>query len=745
MMWLGIFTLIDSDLSQSKEVPQATDEFGKSQRFFSEHCLRCHGIENKEGDVDLRNLDVARLDEDNVKLWTRVLEQLKLGEMPPEDEPRPSKQATDQIATDIQDKLSAIGHESDIDYKLKQPAYANLINHDKLFDGSVKSAPFSPPRFWRLHPEAYENFLAGFGRELSKGGPLSKPFTVGEGKGLVRNYAELMQADSATLGQLMLNCQQIAQLQTFGFKQMEKDRRTQEMVERIYRKVPETFQAIIDSETDPTDEQIQAAVLEEFQIVLRRAPSESESIEFADLLRRSITIGGKERGLRTMAMALLLRPESIYRMEIGLGETDQHGRRELSPYELAHSISYALTDLSPEKLLLGPPKPNDRNQRPTPPSLMDLARDGRLKNRDDVRDVVTLIWEHDGIEKPRILRFFHEFFGYHTAETVFKGDRAGREFMPKHLVKDADDLVMHIVDDDRNVLKELLTTDRFFVTWLGSVEEYDRKIKYITDRIKPDNTKDRNYKYFIERTKTGLRPMPQANPTWRTTVQFYNLDEQTWDYPIEQPFELPQGQRIGILTHPAWLAAWSGNFSNDPIRRGKWIRENLLAGTVPDIPITVDAQVPEDHHKTLRQRLEATREEYCWQCHQKMNPLGMPFEAYDDFGQFRTEEGLGQTHSLKKPKVTAPVETHGEIIKSGDSTIDGDVKDVHDLMHRLASSNRVRQSFVRHSFRYWMGRNEMLSDSPTLISADHAYVNGGGSFKSLVIDLLTSDSFLYRK
>jgi hypothetical protein len=57
----------------------------------------------------------------------------------------------------------------------------------------------------------------------------------------------------------------------------------------------------------------------------------------------------------------------------------------------------------------------------------------------------------------------------------------------------------------------------------------------------------------------------------------------------------------------------------------------------------------------------------------------------------------------------------------------------------------VRQSFVRHAFRYWMGRNEMLYDSPTLIAADRAYADSGGSFKELLVSLLTSDSFLTRK
>ena len=44
-----------------------------------------------------------------------------------------------------------------------------------------------------------------------------------------------------------------------------------------------------------------------------------------------------------------------------------------------------------------------------------------------------------------------------------------------------------------------------------------------------------------------------------------------------------------------------------------------------------------------------------------------------------------------------------------------------------------------------MGRNEFLSDSRTLIDAESAYVDSGGSFDAVIVSLLTSDSFIYRK
>lgn len=39
----------------------------------------------------------------------------------------------------------------------------------------------------------------------------------------------------------------------------------------------------------------------------------------------------------------------------------------------------------------------------------------------------------------------------------------------------------------------------------------------------------------------------------------------------------------------------------------------------------------------------------------------------------------------------------------------------------------------------------MLSDSKTLIDADRAYLESGGSFDALIVSLLISDSFIYRK
>jgi hypothetical protein len=195
----------------------------------------------------------------------------------------------------------------------------------------------------------------------------------------------------------------------------------------------------------------------------------------------------------------------------------------------------------------------------------------------------------------------------------------------------------------------------------------------------------------------------------------------------------PEGQRLGILTQPSWLVSHSDAMDNHAIHRGIWVRERLLGGGIPDVPITVDAQLPDEPNVSLRERMRVTREKYCWSCHEKMDPLGLPFEMYNHAGLYRTTE------------FEKPVDTSGEIIDSGDPSLDGPVKNALEMIEKLANSERVEQVFIRHAFRFWMGRNETLHDRPVLLAAHKAYREGGGSMKDLIVSLVSSDAFIYRK
>jgi len=66
------------------------------------------------------------------------------------------------------------------------------------------------------------------------------------------------------------------------------------------------------------------------------------------------------------------------------------------------------------------------------------------------------------------------------------------------------------------------------------------------------------------------------------------------------------------------------------------------------------------------------------------------------------------------------------------------------MIRKIAESQRAEQVFVRHAFRFWMGRNETLNDRPVLQDAWRAYRENDGSMNALITSLLTSDAFLYR-
>jgi hypothetical protein len=214
---------------------------------------------------------------------------------------------------------------------------------------------------------------------------------------------------------------------------------------------------------------------------------------------------------------------------------------------------------------------------------------------------------------------------------------------------------------------------------------------------------------------------------------------------------------MGLLTHPAWLVAHSGNFDNHAIHRGRWIRERLLGGRIPDVPITVNAMLPDEPHRTLRDRMQVVREEYCWNCHRHMDPLGLPFEQYDHFGRFRTTELVLDKEATEAPANRGkdgaprqklyrqvPLDVSGHVDGALDAKLNGPVAGPFELIRRLAGSELVEQVFVRHAFRFFLGRNETLADGPVLVAAHKAYRENGGSLRALLVSLLTSDAFLYR-
>lgn len=405
-----------------------------------------------------------------------------------------------------------------------------------------------------------------------------------------------------------------------------------------------------------------------YQKIIRRQPSDNEMKSLLEAAQKVDAELGDNQGMRMALGAIILQPESMFRYELGQHENQLKNVYMLTRRDLAHALYFAMTDLPPDQKTLNRIL---KDKRPVKKLFEEEARQMFATNK---------------LAAKRSLQFFQEYFDYEKAADIFKDDKK-RVHWPPAYISDLNLLISKVLQQDTKVLHTLLTTREYCLT---AVEKSFSRASHLAYNL-PADTK-----------RNGGSIM------------------------------MPKDQRMGVLTHPAWLVAHSGNFDNDPISRGLWIRKHLLGGLVPDVPINVDAKLPDEPTWTLRQRMHVTREEQCYKCHSKMNPLGLPFEQFNDFGRFRRTE-LGQ-----------PVLTTGAITRSGDPALDGKVNNPFEMIERLSRSKRVEQVFVRHVFRFYMGRNETLGDASSLQDAYRAYVDSNGSFKALVISLLSSDSFIYR-
>ena len=657
--------------------------------FFKQHCIDCHGKEEPEAKVALDNFAGQPRTKVELAVWKRVLGQLESGHMPPEDAPQPSRQERGQAIEAMYQGLEKIGIFRE----------GNEVEHDALFStkapaDSGKSA--TDGRLWRLSQPAYENLLKDNFRGIKSTKKVRAPWEMlPDPKSGFSDFASSHRIGEAELEHHLRNVLPIVREMTAG------------------KSLPE-LEALTKAAKPATPKEIEAGVSAVFEKVLSRKPTEKEKQRYTGFVEKNLKESKPEAAVEQLCLAVLLHPEVFYRVEPAGND-----KPVLTPHHLARAIAYTLTDEGPDE------------------TLLKAAAENKLGTPEEVRAQVLRILNDPETSKLRMLRFFQEYFGYTKAPDVFKdaptlqaaqvvedAKSTRKETVWAEasytFVRDTDWLVLDILEKDRDVLRELLTTrDTFTLSKpergpraLSAAEVQRAKIKY-----RENGT-----------TRGFFRGIP-------VELRIYELDElavrrDAWA--PDRRYEMPQGHRMGILTHPSWLISQSGNFDNDPIHRGKWIRENLLGEKLPEIPITVDAQLPDEPHNTLRERMRVTRETYCWKCHVRMDPLGLPFEMFDHFGRYRTTE-LGKR-----------VETTGELTGTGDSQLDGPIANAVDLIERLAASKRVEQVFVRHVFRYFIGRNETLEDSPALVEAHRAYVESGGSMKVLLAAILTSPAFLER-
>ena len=105
---------------------------------------------------------------------------------------------------------------------------------------------------------------------------------------------------------------------------------------------------------------------------------------------------------------------------------------------------------------------------------------------------------------------------------------------------------------------------------------------------------------------------------------------------------LKGNQRGGLLTQASILTITSNPTRTSPVKRGKWVLENILGAPPPPPPPNVPELKEGKEALTgpLRHRMEQHRSDpNCSTCHARMDPIGFGFENFDAIGAWREREG----------------------------------------------------------------------------------------------------------
>lgn len=783
--------------------------------FLESHCVDCHGESDPEGNLSLH--DLGAVDEVNASVWSSVWAQVALKEMPPEEGDQPGVVDRLKFADWIVSELQRVTRDKGGFRAHLDPNKGNFVDHDLLFgelpEGITLEPTSSPSRLWRVTPQEHITRLnelinsepeynpkkpglrtrgdvvpTNHGGELKlyfgvdriikwQGGTVayatsvkSVPVVLSSArKHGLENYPHFYSVNGAEATQIMGVAGDIIRYMAYGplsiaqpYQITDDPKSIADKMEGDLRGLPTSLvystkvvrpltpvHELMESE-GVADDQLRAAVDYLFEALTFRSPTPDESDAYVSIVRQAIDRLGKDDGAVLGLSAIFLDRDALFRPElVESGQADEHGRVMLQDWELGLAVNHALQYI----------KPDD--------TLREAIADGRMRTRADVRREVNRMLSDESIRKPRILRFFRDYFDYDLGGYICKDAKAlastgasSRGTAHYRAMFDAtastDRLIELILEEDTDVLHQLLTTDRVVATkadnvYFGRKRTKDERRKSVAAAKKAEREEKKRQAAELKAWKeahpgeTPPKPKKKRRQNINHDVtpadldgpkEFVRVSHRSFGNGSMKPERIlataPAGQRLGLLTHPGWLVSHSDAMDNHAILRGRWVRERLLGGGIPDVPITVDAMLPEEPENTLRERMRVTREEYCWTCHQKMDPLGLPFEMYNHAGIYRETE------------LDKPVDTTGEIIDSGDESLDGEVANAIEMIERLATSERVEQVFVRHAFRFWMGRNETLHDAPVLQDAHRAYKDSGGSMNAMLTSLLTSDAFLYR-
>lgn len=189
--------------------------------------------------------------------------------------------------------------------------------------------------------------------------------------------------------------------------------------------------------------------------------------------------------------------------------------------------------------------------------------------------------------------------------------------------------------------------------------------------------------------------------------------------------------RRGVLSHASILMLTSNPTRTSPVKRGKWILDNILAEPPPPPPPDVpELEEGGETLGSLREQMEQHRANpSCSACHRKMDALGFGFENFDPVGGWRDRDGRFD------------IDASGEL--PGGKKFDGAAELVKILVDEKKAE--FTQCLTKKLLTYALGRGLESYDRCAIHQIVSAVENDQYHFGTLVTAIVLSDPFRMRE
>jgi hypothetical protein len=199
-----------------------------------------------------------------------------------------------------------------------------------------------------------------------------------------------------------------------------------------------------------------------------------------------------------------------------------------------------------------------------------------------------------------------------------------------------------------------------------------------------------------------------------------------------QKKEVSSGQRGGVLTHASVLTVTSNPNRTSPVKRGKWVLQQILGTPPPPPPPIVeklDDSASANEEASLRDRLIKHRENpACASCHAQMDPIGFAMENYDAIGRFRATDDH------------FPIDASGEL--PGGIRFEDSLEFKQKL--KVIGKKRFSRSIVKNLMTYALGRGLELQDISTVEDIRKQLEHDDYRLQSVILGIVDSDAFRFR-